>query len=169
MQNQILAELQRLDQQFGTKAAHLPIEISSRFTRTLGQYRVSYPEKKRSFCFQANLVHHEHLLLQVIRHEFIHYYLEAYQQISGHGKEFRQLCRQLEIPARATLTVPANFMTPNARYHLCCEQCQQVVGTRERITKAVQQRVQRSICRSCKGTIRIVKNHEYGRNQEIRK
>lgn len=172
MKAQILRELRQLDQQFGTQAALLPIEISTRFSRTLGQYRVVIGEDKqkyRSFRFQARLANHSEVLSQVVRHEFIHYYLESQYQITGHGKAFRQLCQQLDIPARATLTVPPEFQQQPARYQLFCGQCRQLVGTRARLTQAFKQRLHRSVCRECHGAIVIIDAHAQAHNQEIHK
>lgn len=169
MERQILQELRQLDEQFGTEAAQLPIEISTRFTRTLGQYRVDYRQKQRSFRFHARLGENHAFLRQVVRHEFIHYYLESQHGIIGHGKAFRQLCRVLEIPPRATLIVPAEFAQQTPRYQLVCQNCQQVVGTRSRLTQALKQRLRRSVCRDCQGKIMVVDQFESGHNQGIRK
>lgn len=169
MERQILQELRQLDEQFGTEAARLPIEISTRFTRTLGQYRVDYHQKQRSFRFHARLGENHAFLRQVVRHEYIHYYLESQHGVLGHGKAFRQLCRVLEIPERATLIVPEELDQKALRYQLICQNCRQIVGTRSRLTKALKQRLSRSVCRECRGEIMIVDQHDSGHNQGIHK
>ncbi|MGL5383815.1 MAG: SprT-like domain-containing protein [Culicoidibacterales bacterium] len=154
MKLQIQKYFSQLDQQFETQAAALPCEVSPRFKRTLGQYVYDPKNQGRKFRFSQTLEHDPNLLKQVVIHEYIHYYLESRYQIFGHGREFRQMCCQLGIPPRATIA--QELVPQTSRYRIYCQKCRKQLGTRHRMSLQFRERLRKSCCRDCGGTIIIV-------------
>ncbi|MGL6008680.1 MAG: SprT-like domain-containing protein, partial [Culicoidibacterales bacterium] len=152
--------LKQLDSKFNTGAANVPCEISRRFQRTLGQYVYHPQTKQRQFRFSHQLASNPTLLHQVVIHEYIHYYLESQYQIFGHGREFRELCRYLGIPATATISLDST-QSALSRYRFYCKKCKKQLGTRHRLTKQFRQRLRSSNCRDCGGAVQVIDSGQH--------
>ncbi len=153
MENKVREIYYRLDQQFKTQAHLLPIEINSRFQRTLGQYCYCSKTNRRWFRFQSALIKDSQLLHQVATHEYIHYYLDTQHRIYGHGKEFKGMCRLLGISQKATFEVSPDFH--RAKYQIICQNCNMMLGTRYRITQQFANKIAQSRCKQCQGKVVI--------------
>lgn len=156
MKAQIIAQLTKLDQQFQTQAATLPVTLKPNFTRTLGQY-VYHPMKR--FHFATSLATDEAMLRQVVIHEYIHYYLDIKFGIHGHGAAFREMCVLLGIPPRATITwkqAPPKVVNQH-NYAIRCNECQHIIAYRQKMTTTFQQKLLKAQvkCNDCQKMVKI--------------
>ena len=127
----------------------LPITISSRMKRTLGQ--VTYSRRNMTpikFTFNKKYLDYGNMedVIDTIHHEVIHILANTiYQANMGHSEYWKSLCRRYGVrPDRCkstnyysvacNSTAPAK-VTTNYKYHIVCSECGKIVARRNRLDK----------------------------------
>ena len=143
-------ELQRVSDMVDDKF-NCPVFINGRLSTTLGRvfYHVCvgdkiYPEKVEfSKRFLENST--DEAIVQVIKHEWVHYYLaKVTKEDHGHDKVFKETCAKIGCVFDSCVTNPDKLRAGQKqyKYDVFCPKCGKQTGTHySRMTKTLKHRI----------------------------
>ena len=163
----IRSELNKLCMADGLNEITVPIEINGRLTRAMG--RVKY----ELFChtytpvkieFSRNLIENasDEDILQVIKHEYVHYFLliKDCEFHHGHDAEFRRKCAEIGCTHDKASHYVEGFREEKAqsKYEIWCDDCEEIIATYARRGKTINN-IKYCTCGRCHGNnLRVVQN-----------
>lgn len=118
----------------------IPVLLNGRLTSTLGRCIVVWEQKKQ--CYRPTVIEiskraleeiSDDDMIDIIRHEWVHYYLAKTrpQEDHGHDRTFKALCRKVQCNGDAESTVTYKDCLSDYRhskYTLVCPLCGDVAG-----------------------------------------
>lgn len=123
------------------KKIEIPIEISSRMTKTLGCFLFrqcdDYIEPIK-FKFSKTLLENYSYedVVQVIKHEIVHYIANTYYGKNvNHDPRFKLHCKILNIDDKATIKIVPINGTIVKRYEVICENCKKTIAKYQRMSR----------------------------------
>lgn len=142
---------------------YCPIEVNTRFSRTLG--RVSWNEfgelEKIEFSSTMLKTGTEEAIIATILHELAHafVFLET-GEIHGHDKVFREMCKRLgTIEDRATSKYFNGADEPvEHKYSIYCSCCGKLVANRSRACQLTKT-PENYLSNCCKASLRVEQNY----------
>ena len=153
-------ELNKLSAADGIGAITVPVNINARLTTTLGRVTFSsidcHPIKIE---FSKNFIDTgaDADILNVIKHEYVHYYLlvttgENHQ----HDASFKAKCANIGCTHDGTKG-KVN-MTAKFKYEVWCEDCNDIIGTYSRMCKTIKE-IKYCQCGRCGGKkLKVIQN-----------
>ncbi len=113
---------------------HLPpVRVSGRMRRTLG----SYTPSKRQIAISSRLLAmgEQADIRQVVLHEVAHAIVHARfgEKTSAHGREFRTVCRELNIRPRRHVDVTTEKWQSQVRFLVKCGHCRALIVRKKRM------------------------------------
>ena len=125
----------------------VPVEINGRLTRAMG--RVKYNERSDGFMLPTKIEFARNLLqgasdediLQVIKHEYVHFYLitnEPYEK-HGHDVMFKAKCEEIGCTHSNSSQRVEGFAKEQTKYEVWCEDCEECIGTYSRMCKTLKE------------------------------
>ena len=138
----VINELNKLCMKDGIGIVNVPVEINGRLTRTLG--RVKFMDYGEGHCHPTKIEFSKQLLdfsdddsiINVIKHEYVHYYLLVETGTNhGHNAIFKKKCA--EIGCAHDQTQNEINTTAKSKYEIWCPDCNKMIATRARKCKLV--------------------------------
>ena len=127
----------------------IPVEINSRLTRAMGRVKyvvasedVYLPTKIE---FARNLIENasDEDILQVIKHEYVHYFLFITEPTTNHNHDaaFKHKCDAINCTHNKSAHHVEGFRNANAKskYEVWCENCEECIGTYSRMCKTLKE------------------------------
>lgn len=126
---------------------NIPVRINNRLTKTLGRviskcdlnglYCPDYMEFSQTLLSKAN----ENSVMQVIRHEWCHYYLtKTTKEAHGHDSLFKALCDRVGCSGKTSTKVQYTEADENIfKYTVHCPDCGKVIARYSRMNKTLKQ------------------------------
>lgn len=158
--NDIEAEIKKLELKWNCPC-NIPIEISKRAKKRMGAffYKKMYKSiEPIKFVFADNLLngsYDEHIVKEVIIHEYIHFYCDKKTGISnGHNKLFKQMCIANGISTSTTFKYNINEVKVGKIYEIYCKGCGKLVCIHKR-RDAAERKVKMYISRCCNRKLEI--------------
>lgn len=121
----------------------IPITIDGRLKSSMGYFSGKYkrngefvePVKfkfaKRINCYDDNTIKH------IINHELLHLLSDKkYGKSTSHNKEWKELCCKYRINDDEFFTPNLELEKDYYRYHIYCQKCGKLIGTKDRLSKA---------------------------------
>ena len=121
----------------------IPITIDGRLKNSLGYFSGIYkrsgefvePMKfkfaKRINCYDDNTIKH------IINHELLHLLSDKkYGRNTSHGEEWKELCHKYKVNDDEFFTPNLELEKDYYRYHIYCQKCGKLIGTKDRLSKA---------------------------------
>ena len=121
----------------------IPITIDGRLKSSMGYFSGKYkrngefvePVKfkfaKRINCYDDNTIKH------IINHELIHLLSDKkYGKSTSHNKEWKELCCKYKVNDDEFFTPNLELEKDYYRYHIYCQKCGKLIGTKDRLSKA---------------------------------
>lgn len=131
----------------------VPVEINGRLTRAMGRvkyieigsvaYTPEYTPTKIEFA--RNLVENasDEDVLQVIRHEYVHYFLLITDPTINHNHDaaFKRKCDAIGCTHNKSAQHVEGFRDADAKskYEVWCEDCEECIGTYSRMCKTLKE------------------------------
>lgn len=146
----------------------VPVEINGRLTRAMGRVKyivasedVYLPEKIE---FARNLLENasDEDILQVIKHEYVHYFLFVTDPTTNHNHDavFKRKCAEINCTHSKSAQHVEGFRDESAKskYEVWCTDCNKIIGTYARKCKTINN-ISYCKCGICKGNNLIVKQN----------
>ena len=121
----------------------IPITIDGRLKNSLGYFSgiykrsgefvepVKFKFAKRINCYDDNTIKH------IINHELIHLLSDKkYGKSTSHNKEWKELCCKYKVNDDEFFTPNLELEKDYYRYHIYCQKCGKLIGTKDRLSKA---------------------------------
>ena len=99
-----------------------PVRVSQKMWKTLGRYT---PDS-REIVLSARLLEKadDDMIFGVVRHEVAHAITgHRFPGARAHGKEFREVCREIGADASATTDMGAGYAPPRSYFGVACPRC----------------------------------------------
>lgn len=146
----------------------VPVEINGRLTRAMGRVKfivanvdVYLPTKIE---FARNLVENasDEDILQVIKHEYVHYFLLTTDPTTNHNHDgaFKNKCDAIGCTHKKSAQHVEGFRDTNAKskYEVWCDDCNDIIGTYARKCKTLNNIAYCTCGRCGNKNLRVVQN-----------
>lgn len=163
----IRTELNKLSMADGLGKIIVPIEINGRLTRAMGRVKfrrdgyADYGYSPIKIEFARRLVENasDDDVIQVIKHEYAHYYILMMTGINhGHDEVFKCKCAEIGCTHDKPANYVENFDKAESKYEVWCDDCQEIIGRYARKCKTINE-IQFCSCGKCHGNnLRVVQN-----------
>lgn len=125
----------------------VPVEINGRLTRAMGRVKyivasedVYLPTKIE---FARNLIENtsDEDILQVIKHEYVHYFLFMTDPTTNHNHDavFKRKCDTIGCTHSNRAQRVEGFAKEQTKYEVWCEDCEECIGTYSRMCKTLKE------------------------------
>ena len=152
----------------------VPVAINSRLTRSMGRviskaevcetYGDGYMHIPTKIEFARNLIDNasDDDILQVIKHEYVHYFLYILEPTVRHGHDamFKRKCAAIGCTHSKATGYVEGFRDADAKskYEVWCDDCNEIIATYARKCKTLNN-IHYCTCGNCHGSnLRVVQN-----------
>lgn len=121
----------------------IPISVDGRLKNSLGYFSGIYKRNgefvspikfkfaKRINCYDDDTIKH------IINHELLHLLSDKkHKKSTSHNKEWKELCCKYRINDDEFFTPNLELEKDYYRYHIYCQKCGKLIGTKDRLSKA---------------------------------
>lgn len=169
-ENKIKIYLINLGEKFGMDLTSIPVEINKKMIKCWGKYVYdSVTLEPMKFVFSYYLLdgsYDENQITGIIKHEFAHFYTNTkYKKACGHGLEFKETCRLLNIPytdiSDLKISDPLKQYVDNLnkKYKITCLSCGNVFYKKKLPNYCTLQTYSLNYKCKCKGHLQIEQLH----------